>query len=41
MTQTMLAIARELQKAFNQEWIANTRKIILKTCEDMIPLLKV
>ena len=32
--------AKAMAEAFNQEWIMNLRANILKTCEEMIPLLE-
>lgn len=36
----LLASAKAMAEAFNQEWIMNLRANILKTCEEMIPLLE-
>ena len=36
----LLASAKAMAEAFNQEWIVNLRRHILKTCEEMIPLLE-
>ena len=37
---TLLASAKAMAEAFNQEWIINIRRIILQSCRDMIPLLE-
>ena len=39
MTELLLESAKALAEAFNQEWIVNARKVILQSCEAMIPLL--
>ena len=40
MNRILLASAKAMAEAFNQEWIMNLRANILKTCEEMIPLLE-
>lgn len=36
----LLASAKALSEAFNQEWIVNLRSNLLKSCEEMIQLLE-
>lgn len=40
MMRNLLASAKALAEALNQDWIINLRSTILKTCEEMIPLLE-
>ena len=40
MNRILLASAKAMAEAFNQEWIINIRRIILQSCRDMIPLLE-
>lgn len=40
MMRNLLASAKALAEALNQDWINNLRSTILKTCEEMIPLLE-
>lgn len=40
MNHILLASANAMAEAFNQEWIINIRSNIIKTCEEMIPLLE-
>lgn len=39
MTESLLESAKAFVEAFNQEWIVTLRQTLLKTCEEMIPLL--
>ena len=39
MNQTLIQSAKALRAAFDQEWITSLRSRILKSCEEMIPLL--
>lgn len=39
MNERLLASAKAMAEAFNQEWIINLRSTLLKTCEEMISLL--
>lgn len=36
----LLASAKAMAEAFNQEWIVNLRANMLRACEEMIPLLE-
>lgn len=36
----LIMLAEAMAEAFNQDWIINIRSTILKTCEEMIPLLE-
>lgn len=40
MNHILLASAKAMAEAFNQKWIINIRSNIIKTCEEMIPLLE-
>lgn len=40
MNHILLASAKAMAEAFNQEWVINIRSNIIKTCEEMIPLLE-
>ena len=39
MNERLLASAKAMAEAFNQEWIINLRTTLQKSCEEMISLL--